>query len=155
MRWTISAPYAESWCDKATVPAIPSVKASASANKSTGGIALYCDAVAGGALDGLKGIGEKKLDELFDQKAPVEGANASPDISGLIGQYAHGNEPSHHIAYLYDYAGQPWKTQALVRRLVDTVSESGHIFLISLGPATVKEQELKMLEREMEVVQAT
>ena len=39
------------------------------------------------------------------------------DITGLIGQYAHGNEPSHHMAYLYDYVGQPWKTQALVHRI--------------------------------------
>jgi hypothetical protein len=37
----------------------------------------------------------------------------------LIGQYAHGNEPSHHIAYLYDYAGEPWKTQEMVRRIMD------------------------------------
>ncbi len=42
-----------------------------------------------------------------------------PDITGLIGQYAHGNEPSHHIAYLYDFAGEPWKTQKYVRRILD------------------------------------
>ena len=36
-----------------------------------------------------------------------------------MGQYAHGNEPSHHMAYLYSYAGQPWKTQELTRRLLD------------------------------------
>jgi len=36
----------------------------------------------------------------------------------MVGQYAHGNEPSHHVAYLYAYAGQPWKTQAMVRRLL-------------------------------------
>jgi len=46
---------------------------------------------------------------------------APPDISGLIGQYAHGNEPSHHVAYLYAYAGQPWKTQARVRQIMDTL----------------------------------
>ena len=40
------------------------------------------------------------------------------DITGLIGQYVHGNEPSHHIAYLYDYVGQPWKTQEMTRRLL-------------------------------------
>ncbi len=39
------------------------------------------------------------------------------DITGLIGQYAHGNEPSHHMAYLYDYVNQPWKTQALVHKI--------------------------------------
>jgi len=41
------------------------------------------------------------------------------DISGLIGQYAHGNEPSHHVAYLFSYAGQPWKTQEKVRQIMD------------------------------------
>ncbi len=51
-----------------------------------------------------------KLDELFTTKDKLAGRE-QPDITGLIGQYAHGNEPSHHIAYLYDYAGQPWKTQ--------------------------------------------
>jgi predicted alpha-1,2-mannosidase len=59
----------------------------------------------------------KKLDELFDQPSVIEGANASPDISGLVGQYAHGNEPSHHIAYLYAYAGAPWKTAARANRI--------------------------------------
>ena len=49
-----------------------------------------------------------KLDSLFVVSGDM-GANASSDISGLIGQYAHGNEPSHHISYLYNYIGQPWK----------------------------------------------
>jgi predicted alpha-1,2-mannosidase len=53
---------------------------------------------------------EKKLDELFSADTKTTGRDQS-DISGLIGQYAHGNEPSHHIAYLYSYAGVPWKTQ--------------------------------------------
>jgi predicted alpha-1,2-mannosidase len=48
----------------------------------------------------------------------VKGDNVSIDISGLIGQYAHGNEPSHHIAYLYTMAGQPWKTQKMVRDIL-------------------------------------
>lgn len=43
------------------------------------------------------------------------------DASGLIGQYAHGNEPSHHMAYLYNYAGVPWKTQEMVRRILDSL----------------------------------
>jgi len=43
------------------------------------------------------------------------------DASGPIGQYAHGNEPSHHMAWLYNYAGVPWKTQAMVRRILDTL----------------------------------
>ena len=59
-----------------------------------------------------------KLDSLFTVSSVVEGAETSPDISGLIGQYAHGNEPSHHMAYLYNYVGQPWKTQELTRRLL-------------------------------------
>lgn len=56
-----------------------------------------------------------KLDSLFTVSSELKGANTSPDISGLIGQYAHGNEPSHHIAYLYNYAGQPYKTAERVR----------------------------------------
>lgn len=47
------------------------------------------------------------------------GAQASNDISGLIGMYAHGNEPSHHIAYLYNYVGQPWKTAQQVRFITE------------------------------------
>ena len=60
----------------------------------------------------------KKLDEMFYTETKLSGRHQS-DITGLIGQYAHGNEPSHHIAYLYDYAGQPWKTQKLVRKIMD------------------------------------
>lgn len=60
----------------------------------------------------------KKLDELFSTDVKLAGRE-QPDITGLIGQYAHGNEPSHHIAYLYDYAGEPWKTQKIVRRIMD------------------------------------
>lgn len=62
----------------------------------------------------------KKLDSLFTIKGDM-GKDASSDISGLIGQYAHGNEPSHHIAYLYTYAGQPWKTADKVRYILDTL----------------------------------
>ena len=57
------------------------------------------------------------LDRLFSAKEEIEGENVSPDISGLIGQYAHGNEPSHHIIYFYTLAGQPWKTADLVRKV--------------------------------------
>lgn len=60
----------------------------------------------------------RKLDQLFTTEAPKKGRDL-PDITGLIGQYAHGNEPSHHIAYLYSYAGQAWKTQQMVRRIMD------------------------------------
>jgi len=63
----------------------------------------------------------KKLDSLFNQSSALEGTGAPSDVSGLIGLYAHGNEPSHHIAYLYDYAGVPWKTQELVRRILRTM----------------------------------
>ena len=56
-----------------------------------------------------------KLDSLFTASSQLEGADASPDISGLIGQYAHGNEPSHHTLYLYSMLGQPDKTAEKVR----------------------------------------
>lgn len=59
-----------------------------------------------------------KLDALFTASPDVEGTNTSPDISGLIGQYAHGNEPSHHILYFYTMAGQPWKTAEKVRQVL-------------------------------------
>ena len=59
-----------------------------------------------------------KLDSLFIVSGDM-GEEASPDISGLIGQYAHGNEPSHHVLYLYDYAGQPWKGQKLIRQTLN------------------------------------
>ena len=58
-----------------------------------------------------------KLDSLFIVEGDM-GEEASPDVSGLIGQYAHGNEPSHHIIYMYNYVGQPWKTAQLVRRVL-------------------------------------
>ena len=56
-----------------------------------------------------------KLDELFDTKAVIP--NPWADVTGLIGMYAHGNEPCHHVTYLYNYAGQPWKTQARIRQV--------------------------------------
>jgi predicted alpha-1,2-mannosidase len=64
-----------------------------------------------------------KLDQLF-LVSSVLPTDAPPDISGMVGQYAHGNEPSHHIAYLYVYAGQPWKTQARVQSLLDTMYDN-------------------------------
>ena len=61
-----------------------------------------------------------RLDEMFDQKVdPAMYANVE-DISGMIGQYIHGNEPSHHLAYLYMYAGAPLKTQARLKQIVDS-----------------------------------
>ena len=62
-----------------------------------------------------------KLDSLFSAGSAIEGENSSMDISGMIGQYAHGNEPSHHIAYLYNFVGQPWKTQRLVDEILNTL----------------------------------
>ncbi len=61
-----------------------------------------------------------KLDELFTTNPKLTGRFQS-DITGMIGQYAQGNEPSHHMAYLYNYAGQPWKTQKLVHQIVNTL----------------------------------
>ncbi len=58
-----------------------------------------------------------KLDEMFSESNQTTGNNQA-DITGLIGQYAHGNEPSHHMAYLYNYCGQPWKTQKMVRKIM-------------------------------------
>ena len=59
-----------------------------------------------------------KLDEMFTTNAKLSGREQA-DLTGLIGQYAHGNEPSHHITYLYNYAQEPWKTQKYVRKIVD------------------------------------
>lgn len=58
------------------------------------------------------------LDTLFTTSSNLTG-HKQPDISGMIGQYVHGNEPSHQIAYEYNYAAQPWKTQAMVRRILN------------------------------------
>jgi len=60
----------------------------------------------------------ERLDSLFSVTEAVKGENASMDISGLIGQYAHGNEPSHHISYLFSMAGAPAKTETMVRRIM-------------------------------------
>lgn len=62
----------------------------------------------------------EKLDSLFIVQGDM-GADASPDVSGLIGQYAHGNEPSHHIIYMYNYVGQPWKAAKLLRQTLSTM----------------------------------
>jgi mannosidase alpha-like ER degradation enhancer 2 len=66
-----------------------------------------------------------KLDSLFTADTGITGEDVSPDISGMLGQYAHGNEPSHHIAYLYAYAGAPWKTQQRVREIMDGLYGDG------------------------------
>ena len=59
----------------------------------------------------------ERLDSLFAADSRIDGEDASPDISGLIGQYAHGNEPSHHVIYFYTMAGEPYKTADLARRI--------------------------------------
>ena len=63
----------------------------------------------------------RKLDSLFTVSSAVKGESAPPDVSGLIGQYAHGNEPSHHIAYMYTFTGAAWKTQEKIREIVDSM----------------------------------
>jgi hypothetical protein len=69
-------------------------------------------------LMGGDGFFEKKLDEMFSDSGGLSGRQQS-DITGLIGQYAHGNEPSHHMAYLYNFTGKPYKTQKLVREIMN------------------------------------
>lgn len=61
-----------------------------------------------------------KLDAMFDFDDSKLDYSSAEDIAGLIGQYIHGNEPSHHVAYLYDYAGQPWRTQERLKQIVDS-----------------------------------
>lgn len=58
----------------------------------------------------------RKLDELFTTNQTLSGRDQA-DVTGLIGQYAHGNEPSHHMAYLFNYAGKPWRTQELIHKI--------------------------------------
>jgi predicted alpha-1,2-mannosidase len=65
----------------------------------------------------------EKLDQLFNQSSEMP-PDMPPDVTGMVGQYAHGNEPSHHIAYLYNYAGAPHKTQARVRSLLETMYDN-------------------------------
>ncbi|EGI56842.1 alpha-1,2-mannosidase family protein [Sphingomonas sp. S17] len=61
-----------------------------------------------------------KLDRMFDYDNSKLDYSHAEDIAGLIGQYIHGNEPSHHVAYLYSYAGQPWRTQERLKQIVDS-----------------------------------
>ncbi|HQQ93101.1 MAG TPA: GH92 family glycosyl hydrolase [Bacteroidia bacterium] len=68
------------------------------------------------ALHGGKKAFEQKLDELFTASSKTRGREQA-DVTGLIGQYAHGNEPSHHMAYLYNHCGAPQKTIAYTRRI--------------------------------------
>ncbi len=70
-------------------------------------------------LGGRKKL-EQKLDSLFTVSSITTGRDQS-DITGLIGQYAHGNEPSHHIIYLYNFAGTPWKAQEKIHQVLTTL----------------------------------
>lgn len=65
-----------------------------------------------------------KLDSLFILEPNVYGDGLTVDVTGLIGQYAQGNEPCHHVAYLYDYAGMPWKTQGKINEIKNTFYEN-------------------------------
>lgn len=69
-------------------------------------------------LIGGDAVAARFLDSLFRTSSQLSGRE-QVDVTGLIGQYAHGNEPSHHAAYLYSFVGQPWKTQELVRYIMD------------------------------------
>ena len=60
-----------------------------------------------------------KLDSLFMLDTIAENTGFVSDVSGFIGQYAHGNEPSHHVVYLYNYVDQPWKTQELIPEIFE------------------------------------
>lgn len=66
---------------------------------------------------------ENQLDKLFSASTDLAGRQQA-DITGLIGQYAHGNEPSHHMAYLYNYIGKPYKTQFRVRQILDELYQN-------------------------------
>jgi predicted alpha-1,2-mannosidase len=71
---------------------------------------------------GGRGAFNAKLDQLFAEQygtSKYSFLGQFPDSTGLIGLYAQGNEPSFHIPYLYDFSGQPWKTQARVRQIMD------------------------------------
>ncbi len=64
-----------------------------------------------------------KLDELFNMTSDMP-PDMPPDVAGMVGQYSHGNEPCHHVAYLYNFAGVPHKTQARVRSLMETMYDN-------------------------------
>jgi len=74
-------------------------------------------------LDGGRPNFVAKLDTLFTTSSEIK--STVSDITGLIGQYAHGNEPGHHTVYLYNYAGVPWKTQNMARKVMDDLYTSG------------------------------
>lgn len=72
------------------------------------------------AMHGGNAMFANRLEKLFTESSEITGDNVSADITGLIGQYAHGNEPSHHIAYMFNHANQPWRTQYWARHIMET-----------------------------------
>ena len=68
----------------------------------------------------------EKLDSLFTVSSELHGPNPAPDITGRIGQYAHGNEPGHHTLYIYNYIGQPWKAQRRISDILYTLYNTNH-----------------------------
>ncbi len=77
------------------------------------------------SLIGGDNLFKEKLDSLFTIEADPEKYQMPSDVTGLIGQYAQGNEPSHHISYLYNYSGYPWQTQYYTRKIMDEFYNSG------------------------------
>jgi predicted alpha-1,2-mannosidase len=77
------------------------------------------------ALYGGKAQMVKKIDDLFNSPSELHGTNTSDDVSGLIGQYAHGNEPSHHIIYMYTALGEQAKAAGRIRTVVDSLYKNG------------------------------
>lgn len=73
---------------------------------------------------GGKEVLASRLDSLFTMHSSLEGETVSGDISGLIGQYAHGNEPGHHTIYMYNKVGQPHKTQKYVNEVLTTLYDT-------------------------------
>lgn len=76
------------------------------------------------AILGGKQALEARLDSLFTMNMQTEGTNVSGDISGLIGQYAHGNEPGHHTIYMYNALGAPEKTQRYIHQVMNTLYDN-------------------------------
>ncbi len=66
----------------------------------------------------------RKLDTFFDMDPSITGPKYI-GVVGTIGQYVHGNQPSHHVAYLYDYSGEPWKTQKRTREICNKLYKPG------------------------------
>ncbi len=106
------------------------------------------------SLDAVKVLWLTDREESKEDTIPPALERIVYEIEGFMSKHPQGSVMLDGLEYLVSNNSFD-AVLRFVRRLVDTVSEGHHIFLISLGPATVKEQELKMLEREMEVVQAT